>query len=56
MKHFDPEKSRDHWPIIEAYKNKKLSYGQAEAQLKDIGMVRWEIDLYLDNDQDCDDE
>lgn len=51
MKHFKPEQ-RKHWPIIEAYKTKKLSRPQAEAQLKDLGAVRWEIELYLDNDQD----
>lgn len=53
MKHFNPEK-RKHWPIIKAYQEKKLSRAQAEAQLKDLGCVRWEIELYLDNDQSCD--
>lgn len=46
-------KTRKHWPIIEAYQSKKLSYAQAEAQLKDMGMVGWEIRLYLDDDQSC---
>jgi hypothetical protein len=26
----------------------------AAAQLKDLGCVTWEIELYLDNDQTCD--
>jgi hypothetical protein len=56
MKHFDPEKSRDHWPVVESYKAGKLSLKQAEAQLKDFGMVEWEIRLYLDNDQECNDD
>ncbi len=50
---FEPLKTRKHWPIIEAYQNKKLSYAQAEAQLKDMGMVPWEVRLYLDDDQSC---
>lgn len=53
---FDPSKTRKHWPIIEAYQGKKLSRSQAEAQLKDMGMVGWEVALYLDNDQDCDND
>ena len=55
MKHFSPEQ-RKHWPIIDAYKDKRISHAQAEAQLRDLGCVRWEIELYLDNDQECDDE
>lgn len=55
MKHFKVQQQK-HWPIIKAYKDKKLSRAQAEAQLKDLGCVRWEIELYLDNNQDCDDE
>jgi hypothetical protein len=51
MKHFKPEQ-RKHWPIIEAYQAKKLSRAQAVAQLKDLGAAQWEIELYLDNDQD----
>ena len=50
-KTFDPCVTRDHWPIIEAYKSKKVSLCQTRAQLKDLGMVEWEILLYLDNDQ-----
>lgn len=50
MSAFNPEK-RQHWPIIEAYKGKRISYKQAAAQLKDLGCAQWEIDLYLDNDQ-----
>lgn len=53
---FDPTKTRKHWPIVESYQDKKLSRAQAEAQLKDMGMVGWEIALYLDNDQECDDD
>lgn len=55
MKHFDPDK-RLHWPIIEAYQAKKLSHAQAEAQLRDLGCTSWEVALYLDNDQECDDD
>jgi hypothetical protein len=55
MKHFDPEQ-RQHWPILENYQDKRISRKQAEAQLKDLGCVEWEISLYLDNDQSCDDE
>lgn len=55
MKYFKVER-RKHWPVIQAYKDKKLSRAQAAAQLKDLGCVGWEIDLYLDNDQGCDDE
>lgn len=55
MRHFKPEK-RKHWPIIKAYQDKKLSRAQAAAQLKDLGCVGWEIALYLDNDQDCDND
>jgi hypothetical protein len=50
MRVFNPEK-RKHWPVIAAYKDKKISRPQAAAQLKDLGCVQWEIDLYLDNDQ-----
>jgi len=53
MKHFKVEQ-RKHWPIIQSYKDKKLSHAQAAAQLKDLGCVAWEIELYLDNDQTCD--
>lgn len=53
MTHFDPEQ-RKHWPIMQAYQAKKLSRPQAEAQLRDLGCVGWEIELYLDNNQDCD--
>jgi hypothetical protein len=56
MKHFDPEKSQEHWPVVEAYKAGKLSRALAEAQLRDLGMVAWEVGLYLDNDQECDDD
>ncbi len=48
---FDPEK-RLHWPVIEAYQNKKLSFKQAEAQLRDLGMASWEVGLYLDHDEE----
>jgi hypothetical protein len=51
---FEPDKTTAHWPIVEAYKNGKLSLSQAEAQLKDMGMVEWELRLYLDNDIDGD--
>jgi hypothetical protein len=48
---FKPEQ-RKHWPIIEAYKDKRISYRrQASAQLLDLGCEQWEIDLYLDDDQ-----
>lgn len=50
------KKDRKHWPIVTAYKDKKLSRKQAEAQLKDLGMVDWEIRLYLDNDQEDDED
>ena len=49
MKTFDPTK-RKHWPIINAYKEKRLSRKQAEAQLRDLGCETWEVELYLDND------
>ena len=52
-KRFHPLQTRKHWPIIDAYQNKKLSLKQAEAQLKDLGMVEWEIRLYLDDDQEA---
>ena len=55
MSTFDPT-PRKHWPIIEAYKDKRLSLKQAEAQLKDLGMEQWELRLYLDDDQECDDD
>lgn len=48
------QQTREHWPVIEAYQSGKLSYAQAEAQLKDLGMVGWEIRLYLDDDQSGD--
>ena len=51
---FNPDK-RKHWPIIEAYENKKLSLKQAEAQLRDLGCEEWEVRLYLDKDEGCDD-
>jgi hypothetical protein len=50
-KTFDPCTTTAHHPIIEAYKSKKVSLCQTRAQLKDLGMVEWEILLYLDNDQ-----
>lgn len=52
MAKFKVEQNK-HWPIIEAYKNGKLSHVQAEAQLKDLGCVDWEIVLYLDDDDGC---
>lgn len=51
QKHFRPEE-RKHWPIIEAYKSKKISHAQASAQLRDLGCVEWELMLYLDNVED----
>jgi hypothetical protein len=45
---------RKHWPIMSAYKDRKLSRKQAEAQLRDLGCETWEILLFLDNDQECD--
>lgn len=48
MKHFKVEK-RKHWPIMQAYQDKKISRAQAEAQLRDLGCERWEIELFLDN-------
>lgn len=53
---FDPEKTRDHWPVISAYEDGKLSIKQAEAQLRDLGMDEWEVRLYLDKDCGDDDE
>lgn len=53
---FDPEKTRAHWPIISAYQDGKLSIKQAEAQLSDLGMMEWEVRLYLDKDCGDDDE
>ena len=50
-KEFNPSK-RQHWPIIAAYQNGRLSHRQAAAQLRDLGCVDWEIALYLDDDQD----
>lgn len=55
MKEFDA-KLQEHWPIIRAYHSKKLSLAQTEAQLKDLGMMEWELRLYLDHDQECDAE
>jgi hypothetical protein len=52
---FNPD-TRTHWPVLEAYRDKKLSHAQAEAQLKDLGMVGWEIRLYLDDDQTCEED
>lgn len=42
------DKVRD---IVNAYKEKKLSFKQSVAQLYDLGLADWEIALYLDNDQ-----
>lgn len=53
MSTFKPEEQK-HWPIIEAYKGKRLSRKQAEAQLRDLGCETWEVELYLDGDQDDD--
>lgn len=55
MKHFKPEQ-RKHWPIMQAYREKKISYKQAAAQLKDLGAEKWEIELYLDRDQNAEPE
>ena len=52
---YDPLKTRKHWPIVQAYWDTKLSRAQAEAQLRDLGMIEWEIALYLD-DVDTDDD
>jgi len=49
MSTFDPLKTCKHWPIIEAYRDGKLLRAQTESQLLDIGMVDWEIELYLDD-------
>jgi hypothetical protein len=51
---FNPDE-RKHWPVITAFQEKKISRAQAAAQLKDLGCAGWEIRLYLDNDQNCDD-
>ena len=56
MSEFDPEKTTKHWDVLFALKEKKISYKQAEAQLRDMGMVEWELRLYLDDDQTCDDD
>jgi hypothetical protein len=49
MAKFKPEQ-RKHWPIIEAYQDKRLSRKQAGAQLTDLGCEEWEVELYLDDD------
>lgn len=48
-KEFDPMLCK-HWPVVDAYREKRISIRQAEAQLKDLGMAEWELRLYLDND------
>jgi hypothetical protein len=54
-KHFNLEE-RKHWPVMEAYRDRKISRKQAEAQLRDLGCETWEVALYLDNNQDCDND
>lgn len=56
MSTFDPEKTTKHWDILFDLKDHKISYKQAEAQLRDMGMDEWELRLYLDNDQDAIDD
>lgn len=57
MSTFDPEKTTKHWDILFALKeHKTISYKQAEAQLKDLGMEEWELRLYLDDDQEAVDD
>ena len=55
QKTFDPKK-RKHWPIIDAYKDGRVSLKQTEAQLRDLGMEEWELRLYLDDDQNTIDD
>lgn len=35
--------------VLFAYWDKKISYGQAAAQLRDLDFAQWEIDGYLDD-------
>lgn len=51
---FNPAE-RKHWPIVHAFEDGKLSRAQAAAQLRDLGMVAWEIELYLDEPDEAGD-